>query len=64
MKLCMSSLIRGLYPYTSDNIFMASKKSVDFILKVRHAVREHDPKITFKMCFGNYSYKLLDMFAK
>lgn len=45
LKLCMSSLIRGVYPYTQTNIFMSTKKGVDFLMKVKQAVREHDPKI-------------------
>ena len=60
----MRGLMLALKPYTQTSIFMSTKKDLDFLLKVKSAVREHDPKVQFKMCFMNYSNKILTMFAQ
>ena len=45
LKMCFQGIIRSLYLYTATNIFMGSKKDINFLLKVRSIVREIDPKI-------------------
>jgi hypothetical protein len=41
----MRGLMLALKPYTQTSIFMSTKKDLDFLLKVKSAVREHDPKV-------------------
>ena len=38
-------IIQALPIYTETKIFMATKKNVDFLLKIKKAVIKHDPKI-------------------
>lgn len=44
----MKAIILSLPQYSQTNIFMGTKKHVDFLVKVKKVVRAIDPRIQFK----------------
>eukprot|EP00347_Sterkiella_histriomuscorum_P001409 403372145 len=63
LDLCFRSVIK-IFKIYSKQIIFASKKGLYFVDKIKQIVNRIDPSIVFRLCFNNYSHKILDQMAK
>ncbi|CDW79922.1 UNKNOWN [Stylonychia lemnae] len=63
LDLCFKSIVKVFSLY-NRHIFFASKKGMAFVNKIKRIINAIDPTIEFRLCFNNYSYKIMDILSK